>query len=95
MCSSREPQLKTMRMKYGRASNVCICDNELKWAYGPESTQSLVSCDVPRPSTFLAEFAHTQLHSARVCLITDDMGKAWVPRLTRECTKPLQQCMYC
>ena len=45
----------------------------------------LPSRDVPRPSTFLVEFAHTQLHSARARAMTDRVnGKGWVPRLTMD-----------
>ena len=31
-CSNRELRLKTRRVKYGRASSTCICDNDVKWA---------------------------------------------------------------
>ena len=46
-------------MKYERASSACICDDDVKGAWVPESPRVYPHVMFkPRPSPFIAEFAH-------------------------------------
>ena len=41
--SSREPWLKTTRVKYRRAPSTCISDDDVKWAYDSEPPESTLT----------------------------------------------------
>ena len=66
-CSSRESQLRIMSVKCECAPSACLCDNGVKLEYVPKSPRVYLHVMFkPRPSTFIAEFAHAQLYSAHM-----------------------------